>query len=75
MSFGRAAPEDDTTSDALKLRLERAVSRAAAGIGTLLPTEARATRALRLIGAGGFVSFSSPATVRRAVTLLENSEI
>jgi len=65
-------PTEDATPEALKQRLERAVTRAGLGVPALLPTDRRAGYALRLLGSGGVVDFDAPATVRRAITILEN---
>lgn len=67
-------PEEDITPDSMKLRLEKAITRAGLGVPSLLPTDRRAGYALRLIGSGGIVDFDAPATVRRAITILENEE-
>ena len=64
--------EEDATPDGMKLRLEKAITRSGLGVPSLLPTDKRARYALRLVGSGGIVDFDAPATVRRAVTILEN---
>lgn len=67
-------PEEDITPESMKLRLEKAITRAGLGVPSLLPTDRRAAYALRLLGSGGVVDFDSPGTVRRAITILENEE-
>lgn len=62
----------DVTPEQMKRRLEKAITRAGLGVPMLIPTDRRASYALRLLGSGGAVDFGAPATVRRAITILEN---
>ena len=63
---------DDRTPPQLKERLEDAIRFADLGVPSGWPLEARADKAVRLLGGGG-VTFARPSTVRRAITLLSNN--
>jgi hypothetical protein len=60
----------DATPAWLKSRLIVALRNANLGVPVSWPLERQATFAVRLVG-GGRVSFDSPQTVRRAISLLE----
>lgn len=65
-------PAQDRTPAWLKARLVVALRNANLAVPESWPLERQATFAVRLVG-GGRVDFRAPATVRRAISLLEAS--
>ena len=72
--FINKPPEEEDVSgfNALAERLRRAVNMSDLGSSRAWTIDKRASHCLRLIGSGGVVSLDNPATVRRAITILEN---
>ena len=68
------APEKAETPPGELGKLRRAISTANLGVPMSLPLERAANMCLDLIGDGGRVDLDAPNTVRRAITILRNTE-